>query len=108
MKRTTFFALLPLIALVVGSITWGIQTMLASNTQSTRQQVVEEYVRKNINTLSPEKAVLGGTFYVTNISVDQYKGKVSYEDGHIAHSAEFTFEVRGKVVLITSFVIVST
>ena len=36
-----------------------------------------------ISDLSPEKEVLGGTFYVTNIEWENSKVTVTYEDGHI-------------------------
>jgi hypothetical protein len=65
------------------------------------------YVYKNISTLSPEKEVLGGTFYVTNITADSGVGTVSYEDGHNAFTADFsyTFSDTGEVK-ITRFEIV--
>ena len=48
----------------------------------------EEYVRANISQLSKEEAVLGGTFYVTDIKwVGDNSALVSYEDGHIALEA---------------------
>lgn len=49
------------------------------------------YVYKNISKLSPEKEVLGGTFYVTNITADSGVGTVSYEDGHNAFTADFSY-----------------
>ncbi len=63
------------------------------NTEGERGMSVEEYVKQNISTLSPEKEVLGGTFYVTEISVgEDGTGEVHYEDGHIALVADFTWE----------------
>jgi hypothetical protein len=53
---------------------------------------VEAYVRQNISELSPEKEVLGGTFYVTAVEAAGGKGTVSYEDGHNAYTADFTYE----------------
>ncbi|MDD4319628.1 MAG: hypothetical protein PHW10_04885 [Candidatus Peribacteraceae bacterium] len=45
----------------------------------------EAYIRANISALSPESAVLGGTFYVTDIRwQDEDTAVVEYEDGHIA------------------------
>jgi len=50
-----------------------------------RKAEAETYIRSHITELSPEPAVLGGTFFVTDI---QWEGEdtalVSYEDGHIA------------------------
>lgn len=67
-------------------------------------QTVEEYVADNISTLSPEKEVLGGTFYVTNIEAQDGSGTVEYEDGHIALTADFTYttDEEGNVE-VTSF-----
>lgn len=49
----------------------------------------ETYLRANINELSPEPAVLGGTFYVTSITWQpDGAAMVEYEDGHIAFSAD--------------------
>ncbi len=73
-----------------------------------RGMSVEEYVRQNISTLSPEPAVLGGTFYVTEISVgDDGTGVVHYEDGHIALVADFTWqrEQEHGALTIQSFVV---
>ncbi len=64
-----------------------------------------EYVKSNISTLSPEKEVLGGVFYVTQISAKDGKGFVEYEDGHIALKATFTYEKVNNEIQITSFTI---
>ncbi len=55
--------------------------------------IVEEYVRENIATLAPEDEVLGGTWYVTEISIDEDTdtGEVVYEDGHIQKSFSFSY-----------------
>ncbi len=56
---------------------------------------VEAYLKKNISTLSPTKAVLGGTWYVLyadiNISLDT--GSVTYEDGHIQEKKAFSYTI---------------
>lgn len=66
--------------------------LLADNTEL--QKKVGDYIRDNISGLSPEKAVLGGTFYVTKIKFeDGNKAKVEYEDGHIAFQAEALYEI---------------
>lgn len=66
--------------------------------------IVEVYVREHIAELAPQKAVLGGTWYVTSVSVNEAAGTgvVSYEDGHVAGSALFTYKYRGGNVSITS------
>ncbi len=67
---------------------------------------VESYVSRNISNLSPEKEVLGGTFYVTDINVADGKGVVQYEDGHNAYIADFTYEAAdGTGIRINSFVV---
>ncbi len=70
---------------------------------------IENHVKANISTLSTEQAVLGGTFYVTRISLapgveGRGTGVVEYEDGHMAYVADFSYDIddfRG--VNITSF-----
>lgn len=79
-----------------------------TNTEGERGMSVEEYVRQNISSLSPEKEVLGGTFYVTEISVgEDGTGVVHYEDGHIALVADFTWkrEEEHGALTITSFTV---
>jgi hypothetical protein len=68
-----------------------------------------EYLRANISRLSPEKEVLGGTFYVTEIVWEtDSSGIVAYEDGHIALRALFTVSFSSSTPAITSFVIASS
>ena len=62
----------------------------------------EEFLRANISDISPEKEVLGGKFYITNIEwVNEQTAIVDYEDGHIALRAEaelsFTDETKSVV-----------
>ncbi len=52
---------------------------------------IKNYVRENIRALSPEKEVLGGTFYVTDVTINGMTGVVKYEDGHNAFIADFTY-----------------
>lgn len=52
----------------------------------------EKFLKDNISTLSPDKEVLGGKFYVTSISwLGSDKALIEYEDGHIALKAEVIF-----------------
>lgn len=61
-------------------------------TQEQEQALVSAYINENISILSPEPAVLGGTFYVTNIEfTNGNRGTVEYEDGHIALIADFEY-----------------
>lgn len=67
---------------------------------------VSAYVSEHISELSPEKAVLGGTFYVTDIRASNGEGVVEYEDGHVAFKADFTYTFdRNGEVIIKSFII---
>jgi hypothetical protein len=64
---------------------------------------VQTYVRNNIATLSPEPPVLGGTFYVTEIDTANGHGTVWYEDGHMAHVADFEYVVDEYGITISMF-----
>ena len=64
---------------------------------------IQSYVRENIAQLSPEPAVLGGTFYVTAIEAADGTGTVWYEDGHIALVADFTYIIDKYGITISSF-----
>lgn len=64
--------------------------------------LLEEFLNKNISDISPEKEVLGGKFYLTNIEwVNEQTAIIDYEDGHVALRAEvklsFTDETKGQV-----------
>lgn len=64
------------------------------------KNLVGDHIRDNISDLSPEEAVLGGSFYVTSINfVSPTECIVDYEDGHIALTAraEFTVPAAGEV-----------
>ncbi|MFZ2886415.1 MAG: hypothetical protein WA021_01200, partial [Minisyncoccia bacterium] len=70
---------------------------------------VETYVREHISELSPEPAVMGGTWYVTEIDVKDGlpaqagRGTVWYEDGHIALIADFEYTTDKYGVTISMF-----
>lgn len=53
---------------------------------------VIEYISRTISDLSPEPATQGGTFFVTNITLDSGVGTVEYEDGHMLYRAQFSYE----------------
>lgn len=63
------------------------------------EQDAKDYITAHISELSPEKEVLGGKFYVTSITSNETAdgsvvyGDVSYEDGHNAYSAYYTFTI---------------
>lgn len=55
---------------------------------------VGDFIRDNISELSPKEAVLGGTFYVTEITFPAPGiALVSYEDGHIALEAQAEYKI---------------
>lgn len=60
----------------------------------------DAYIRSHITELSPEPAVLGGTFYVTSIVwKNTNTATVTYEDGHILLQGLTTARTRdGKIV----------
>jgi len=67
---------------------------------------IESYISQNISELSPEKEVLGGHFYTTSVEATDGRGVVSYEDGHVAYTADFTYEATDQTGIdITSFTI---
>ena len=64
------------------------------------RRIIKQYVEQNINTLSPKKAEVGGTFRVTSITWSNDDiATVHYEDGHIAVTAQVkaTIAADGKV-----------
>jgi len=69
---------------------------------------LNKYLQENISQLSPEKEVLGGKFYITNI---EYKNSdqalIEYEDGHIALKAEITFKIENENITITNFKLIN-
>ncbi|MDD3897009.1 MAG: DUF333 domain-containing protein [Candidatus Peribacteraceae bacterium] len=68
------------------------------------QKAAEAYIRSHISQLSPEPAVLGGTFYVTEIEwQNDSTAVVSYEDGHIALRGRARIRANGAEVTVESF-----
>lgn len=68
---------------------------------------VEKYVRENIKNISTVKEILGGSWYVTKITInnDNNIGEVEYEDGHITEKATFDYRYNpeSKIVDIMNF-----
>lgn len=73
-----------------------------------QKEVIVEYLKNNISTLSPEKEVLGGTYYVTKFTdTDNNSGIVEYEDGHNAYKAKVFYSMDAKRgIQINSFEII--
>ncbi|PIZ85979.1 hypothetical protein COX94_01370 [Candidatus Nomurabacteria bacterium CG_4_10_14_0_2_um_filter_33_9] len=55
---------------------------------------VEKYIRENIKTITTDKPVLGGLWYVVSVFINYSlnTGSVTYEDGHIQGDATFEYE----------------
>lgn len=70
-----------------------------------QKESVENYLKKNIVSLSPVKAVLGGTWYVVYVdtNLETKTGKVVYEDGHIQEKRNFYYEINsdGNIIKLT-------
>ncbi|HPB60594.1 MAG TPA: DUF3828 domain-containing protein [Candidatus Paceibacterota bacterium] len=77
----------------------------AAPSNDEEQNLVSDYIKENISELSPEKAVLGGTFSVTSLVFGEGQtGVVEYEDGHILLRAGFKYSIgENNVVKIESF-----
>jgi hypothetical protein len=106
----TFLSLLLVAVVVVGGYVYFVQTAEAPSHEPGEQQQgrimdIETYIRQNISQLSPEPAVLGGTFYVTSVEASDGHGTVSYEDGHIALTADFVYTVDKYGITISSFAV---
>lgn len=105
-----------LLALIIGSLLliagigvfWAFQDP-GSGTSEEETSLASTYIRANISKLSPTPSVLGGTFYVTNITFPAKNiAVVNYEDGHIALTAEAHYTMEKGRVVIQSFVIKNT
>jgi hypothetical protein len=100
LKTVGAFALITLVLLVL------LYAFSREAAPSGRTMSIESYVSQNISELSPEKAVLGGTFYVTEVSAADGAGVVHFEDGHIALVADFTYTISDtQGIDITSFTV---
>src|SRR3989344_5072627 len=69
----------------------------------TERENVKNYLKSNITTLSPVKAVLGGTWYVLTVNLDLEKnsGTVTYEDGHIQEKNNFSYTTNEKQEVVS-------
>jgi len=65
---------------------------------------VEGYVRENIKDIATDKAVLGGTWYVVSIDLDEVadRGSVVYEDGHIQSAGTFSYKFDSTTGAVTT------
>lgn len=119
-KNTISLILLAVLVAAGGWIYWqkrnapGIQVFdsqraIEQEEANDRSVPIDEYVKRNIGGLSAEAGypeVLGGTFQVTHIESHGGAGTVSYEDGHNAYTADFTYATDKKgLVSVTSFTV---
>jgi cell division protein FtsL len=73
------------------------------------QGALSTYLENNISELSPEEAVLGGTFYVADVSFPEDNlAIVNYEDGHIALTAKVNYNYDNEEVTINSFELIES
>ena len=93
-----------LLILLVFSIALSLSACSSKKVSDNNLEITEEtknlvttYIESNISQLSPEKAVLGGVFYVTKLDF-KYPDIVliEYEDGHIALKAEANFVIKNE------------
>lgn len=90
-----------------GALALATLALAACTATTNNQAAAEAYIRANVSDLSPTPAVLGGTFYVTDIEwEDDDTAIVSYEDGHIALQGRTDIVVSGDEVTTKEFVIV--
>ena len=71
---------------------------------------VEKYIRDNISTIATNAPVLGGSWYVIQVSVNalSHTAEVTYEDGHIESKANiiYNYQKSTNSVEITKFEVV--
>lgn len=107
MKKLTLFIVLVALA-VVGYFMWpNLKDLFVQQDTSAptgKLMTIENYIAMQISELSPVKEQLGGRFYVTSIQAADGHGVVSYEDGHNAYTADFTYTSSDQTgYTITSF-----
>lgn len=70
---------------------------------------VEKYIRDNIKEIAPNKAILGGSWYVSSVIINSlsHTGEVTYEDGHIQSRANFVYDYfkNPQRITVTSIVV---
>jgi hypothetical protein len=109
MKKSLLFTIIILIAVGAAAYMWYPVLKPAPDVEQApagKLMSIEDYVSQNISALSPDKEVVGGKFFVTEISAGDGRGVVQYEDGHIAYTADFTYVSDDRTGHeITSFII---
>jgi hypothetical protein len=109
MQKKLIVILIPVIvvaAAVLLTFLYSISTPVSTELTGGRVMDIETYVRTFISELSPSPAQVGGTYHVTEFEAADGRGVVHFEDGHVAHIADFSYtidEERG--ITINSFTI---
>ncbi len=105
MKKTNVIWLIFGIIFIVLLVIWfGMETTEELKIENNQEDIVKQYIEDNISELSPENAVLGGTFFVTNIDfIEEDLVLVEYEDGHIALKAHAKYSIINNEVTIDYF-----
>lgn len=81
---------------------------IKSKISEERKNIIKNYLNKNISELSPEKEVLGGKFYITNIEFENNENAfIEYEDGHIALKAEIKFKIKNEKIEVINFELIN-
>lgn len=71
-----------------------------------RRMSLQAYIGSHISELSPVQEVLGGKFYVSEVTAENGEGIVRYEDGHKAYVADFKYTESGETgYAITKFTV---
>jgi uncharacterized protein YxeA len=85
------------------NLTPGFQMSQTDCEAMTDRMTVDNYLRKNIKTIAPKAAPVGGTWFVTSTTVDTINktGLVEYEDGHVIEKRPFSYVLTGGNVVIT-------
>lgn len=104
-NRKTYLTIVLVTIAAVAYMWWPSLSIAPNSAQPSNHRLmpIEDYVSQNISTLSPQKEILGGTFYVTHIEAANGVGRVSYEDGHVGYTADFTYTTTDRGHDITSF-----
>lgn len=87
---------------LLGLLCLALITLTSCTTSTDAHAEGEAYIRANIAELSPRSAVLGGSFYVTEIMwEDEDTALVTYEDGHIQLRGRTDVSLNNGVVTAT-------
>lgn len=87
----------------------GLALLTACSPRVDNRAAAEAYIRAHVSELSPTPAVLGGTFYVTDIEwEDDDTAVVSYEDGHVALRGRTEIREENGDVTVGTFTVLET